>query len=176
MRELTAIESLFQSWLVEHRGIIFKVARSFARTPAELTELEQELRLQLWNSTRNFASQAKASTWVYRVCLNTAMTWRRGTTRRERRFDPDADIAQLGAPEASPAERAGDAEVLERLYAAIHAMSDLDRALVLLSLDGRTYAEISDVTGLTEGHVGVALSRARQRLANRMKGVTNELE
>lgn len=51
-----------------------------------------------------------------------------------------------------------------------------DRALVLLSLDGLAYREIAEITGLTENHVGVALTRARQRLAELLKGVTDELE
>jgi RNA polymerase sigma-70 factor (ECF subfamily) len=77
---------------------------------------------------------------------------------------------------ASPADTADQAEVVARLYAAIHAMADFDRALVLLLLDGLAYREIAEVVGLTENHVGVALTRARKRLAELMKGVTDELE
>ncbi len=55
-------------------------------------------------------------------------------------------------------------------------MPDFERALVLLSLDELTYREIAEITGLTENHVGVALTRARKRLATLMKGVTDELE
>jgi len=66
--------------------------------------------------------------------------------------------------------------MLDKLYAAIHALKEGDRALLLLSLDGVAYREIGDITGLTENHVGVALTRARQRLGKIMKGITNELE
>ena len=169
-------ESLFQDWMEAHRGIVIKVARSFAATPADVADLQQELLLQLWISRSSYAGQAKPSTWIYRVCLNTALTWRRGTARRERRFAPAADIAQVPAEAASPADRAGERELLEQLYAAIHALPDFDRALVLLSLDGLAYREIAEITGLTENHVGVALTRARKRLAGLMKGVTHELE
>jgi RNA polymerase sigma-70 factor, ECF subfamily len=65
---------------------------------------------------------------------------------------------------------------MDALYLAIHSLPDFDRALILLALDGQSYAEISVVTGLTESHVGVGLSRARQRLAHLMKGVAHELE
>ena len=74
--------SLFQSWLEEHRGIVVKVTRSFAATPADAADLEQEILLHIWLSLPNFSGQAKTSTWIYRVCLNTALTWRRGTARR----------------------------------------------------------------------------------------------
>ena len=176
MREISSPESLFQAWLEEHRGIIVKVTRSFASAPADAADLQQELLLQLWISLSSFAGQAKPSTWIYRVCLNTAMTWRRGAARREKRLEPGADIAHVAADAASPADRAGEQELLEKLYAAIHALPDFDRALVLLSLDGLTYREIAEITGLTENHVGVALTRTRKRLAELMKGVTNELE
>jgi len=169
-------ESLFQAWLEEHRGIVVKVTRSFAPAPADAADLQQEMLLQLWNSLTSYAGQAKPSTWIYRVCLNTALTWRRGTTRRERRIEPGADLARLPAGTACPAERAGDAELLDQLYAAIHALPMFDRALMLLALDGLAYREIAEITGLTENHVGVSLTRARQRLGELMKGVTDELE
>ena len=168
--------SLFKAWLEEHRGIVVKVTRSFAPAPADAADLQQELLLQLWTSLSSYAGQAKPSTWIYRVCLNTALTWRRGAWRREKRLEPDADIARVPTEAASPADRAGERELLEKLYAAIHALPEFDRALVMLSLDGLAYREIAEITGLTENHVGVALTRARQRLAGLMKGVTDELE
>ena len=104
------------------------------------------------------------------------MTWRRGTSRRECHIEQTADITLLATETASPADRAGERELLENLYAAIHALPDSDRALVLLSLDELPYREIAEITGLTENHVGVALTRARKRLAALLKGVTDELE
>ena len=176
MRSSVEKDALFQSWLAEHRGIVVKVTRSFASTPTDIADLQQELLLQLWSSVANFSGQARPSTWVYRVCLNTALTWRRGITRRERHLDPDAIVAHVAADSASPAEHAGDRELLEKLYAAIHSLPDFDRALVLLSLDGVAYREIAEITGLTENHVGVALVRSRKRLAVLLKGSTDELE
>ena len=169
-------ESRFQLWLEEHRGIVVKVTRSFTSTPADAADLQQELLLQLWLSLPSFAGQAKPSTWIYKVCLNTALTWRRGTARRENRIQPGVDLARVPTDAASPADRAGDRELLEKLYAAIYALSASDRTMVLLSLDGLAYREITEITGLTENHVGVALNRARKRLAQLMKGVTDELE
>jgi len=169
-------ETLFKTWLEEYQGIVVKISRSFSATPVDCDELQQELLLQLWISAKSFTGQAKASTWIYRVCLNTAMTWRRGTERWRKRMDPTADVSQLLAGSASPAESAGDREILDKLYAAIHAMPTAGRALVLLSLDGLAYREIAEIMGMTETHVGVALTRARKHLSELMKGVTDELE
>jgi RNA polymerase sigma-70 factor, ECF subfamily len=162
-------ESLFQAWLAEHRGIVVKVARSFAPVPADAADLQQEMLLQLWTSLSSFAGQAKPSTWIYRVCLNTALTWRRGTARRERHIEPGADLSVLAAATASPADHTGEREMLDNLYNAIHALPMFDRALMLLALDGLAYREIAEITGLTENHVGVSLTRARQRLAEQIK-------
>ncbi len=167
---------LFRQWLEEHRGIVVKVARAYTTSAADAADLQQELLLQLWISQSSFAGQAKPSTWIYRVCLNTALTWRRGNTRREKRLEPTPDFAHVPGSTASPAERAGERELLEQLYAGIRALPDFDRALVLLSLDGLAYRAMAEITGLNENQVGVALTRARQRLAQLMKGVTDELE
>ncbi len=168
--------ALFETWLEEHRGIVVKVTRSFAPEAADAADLQQELLLQLWMSVPAYAGQAKPSTWIYRVCLNTALTWRRGTARRERHLQPGADYTRVAADAGSPADSAGDRELLDQLYAAIRALPGSDRVLVLLSLDGLAYREIAEITGLTENQVGVALTRARKRLAELMKGVSHELE
>lgn len=169
-------ESQFRAWLEEHKGILVKVTRSFAASETEAADLQQELMLQVWMSLGSFRGQSKPSTWVYRVCLNTALTWHRGTVRRERHFEPGADLGKLAETGASPADIVGQKEFLDHLYGGIQQLARFDRALVLLMLDGLAYSEMADVTGLTENHVGVALTRARKRLADIMKGVTHELE
>jgi RNA polymerase sigma-70 factor (ECF subfamily) len=104
------------------------------------------------------------------------MTWRRGEQRRDRRIEPEADLSRLAADAATPAETAGNKDLLEQLYSALQAMLPSERALVLLMLDGLAYRDIAEVTGMTENHVGVALTRARKHLAALLKGVTDELE
>lgn len=169
-------DALFALWVEEHRGILVKIMRVYAPAPADAADLQQELLLQIWRALPSYSGQAKPSTWVYRVCLNTALTWRRGAERRERRFEPEVDFSCVPSGADTPADATAEREMLERLYAAIHALRDSDRALVLLSLDGLSYREISEVTGLSENHVGVALTHARKRLADLLKGVSNELQ
>jgi RNA polymerase sigma-70 factor (ECF subfamily) len=169
-------EALFETWLREHRGVIEKVTRTFTEVPSEAAELRQEMMLQLWLSIESYASQAKPSTWIYRVCLYTAMTWRRTTMRREAHIGPALELEQIRTEIPSPAEDTAERELLERLYAGIRKMPGQERALILMTLDGLAYREIAQVTGLTENHIGVALGRARKRLAENMKGLINELE
>jgi len=170
------LESTFRAWLRDHGGILGKVTRSFARSQADAADLRQEVLLQLWLSLPAYSGQSRSSTWVYRVCLNTALTWNRNGERRNRRIDPSADPGALATLARTPADNAGDTDLLETLYDAIRSLDGFDRSLVLLSLDGLPYREIAEITGMTENHVGVALTRARKRLAHFLKGVTDELE
>jgi RNA polymerase sigma-70 factor (ECF subfamily) len=169
-------EARLKGWLTEHRGILVKISRAYASAPADQAELEQEMALQLWRSLPSFRTEAAPATWIYRVCLNTALTWRRDRTRRTRDLEPGIDLSQLSTGAASPAESIGEREMLARLYAAIQALPDFDRALVLLMLDGLAYRDMAEITGLTENHIGVALTRVRKRLAAQMKGLSHELE
>ena len=145
-------------------GIPVKVARSFAASPEDQKDLRQQMHLQIWRSIGNFAAQARVSTWVYRVCLNTAMTWRRAERRRRLFFE------SVDPPDLLPFEAAPSDPRLEVLYAAIRALPRADRALLLLYLDERSYREIAEVTGLTESNVGVRLLRLKRALAGRLQG------
>ncbi|WP_224250080.1 RNA polymerase sigma factor [Hyalangium gracile] len=159
--DATRREELFRTWAHEHLGILLKVARAFALSPTDREDLLQDLLSTLWEALPSFRAGSKASTFIYRVAHNRALNWQRSRTRYWRRIQPlealpDAELP--GPPEDDSRER------LTLLYEAIHALAPLDRTLVLLSLDGLPYSEIAEVTGLTENHIGVRLTRARQRL------------
>jgi RNA polymerase sigma-70 factor (ECF subfamily) len=104
------------------------------------------------------------------------MTWKRSLARREQKIDLNTDVEVLASEVASPAEDVGERELIDRLYALIFQMEEFDRVLVLLSLDGLSYREMAEITGLSENRIGVGLTRARKRLTQLMKGITNELE
>ena len=94
--------------------------------------------------------------------------------RRLRRIAVDEEGRELLCPLPSPSRSQESSEQLEALYAAIRQLPRTERSLVLLMLDGLSYREISDVAGISENHVGVALSRARKQLGESMKELKNE--
>ncbi len=151
-------EELFTQWMAEHRAIVVKVARSFASTNADTDDLIQEILIRLWASIDQFRGESKPSTWIYRVALNRALTWKRDTGRRPKTAPTD-DLSYVAAT-----TKADDQYHLNRLYEQIRQLSKIDRSLMLLSLDGFSYAEMSDITGITESNVGARLSRARNTL------------
>lgn len=159
-------EALFRQWAERHRGILVHVARGFAND-ADRDDLLQEMLLAVWHAIPAFRGDAAPSTFIYRVAQNTALTWRR---RRQRHpAGEEFDEAAHAAPPFSP-----KAERTEALYRAIRKLPALDRSLVLLYLDGKSYREMADILGLSESNIGVRLNRLRQRLADELKETFNE--
>ncbi|WP_435021157.1 RNA polymerase sigma factor [Tundrisphaera sp. TA3] len=163
-------ELLFQRWLARHGAAVMKVARAYTATADEACDLAQEILLQVWRSLPRFEGRADASTWAYRVALNTAIGWHRKERRRRSRQRPIAEDESPPAPGPDGPQQADRREVVERLYAAIRRLSPADAALVLLYLDDLSYRQIAEVLGISENHVGVKLNRARKALAALMKG------
>jgi RNA polymerase sigma-70 factor (ECF subfamily) len=148
----------FVQWMRDHRGIIVKIVRSFTQRTADAEDLTQEIELALWRSIPSFRSEAKASTWIWRIALNRAISWQRSAD------NDHLDLDRVAEPAA--AERAEQAVLLDRIYEAIRSLRPIDRSLIVLSLEGHSYAEIAEIVGLTETNVGARLSRTRRRLAD----------
>ncbi len=155
--------AIFVEWMQEYGGIPVKIARSFAANLEDQSDLRQQMHLQIWRSRESFSSQAKVSTWIYRVCLNTALTWQRAEKRRQRFFESD-NVAELWRNDTAAADPR-----LAALYAVIRQLPPADRALLLLYLDDRKYREIAEITGLSESNVGVRLLRLKRELVERLK-------
>ena len=135
--------------------MLHRVARAFA-SGADQQDLLQEMLIAVWRAAPAFRGDSAPSTFIFRVAHNRALTWRRGEVRRRRRAD---DYQRLHVEDVS-----GEDPLLEKLYAAIRQLEPLDRSLVLLSLEGQSYAEIAALHGLSETNIGARLSRARQKL------------
>lgn len=150
----------------DHQAIIHKVGWAYGRDAADREDLEQEILLQLWRSRASFDGRAAFSTWMYRVALNTAITFR----RRQHAWLPLEREPKAPAPQPGQAEFADDLRVL---YSAIARLSPVEKAVVLLWLDERSYEEIADTVGITAKNVSVRLARIRAKLA-RMVGDTEE--
>lgn len=151
----------FAAWMADHRKIIVKIVRGFTTNPPDSEDLTQEITLAVWRSIPSFRGDSKPSTWIWRIALNQAISWKRGAQATH------VDIDIVAEPAAS--ERADDGVLIDRIYGAIRTLHPIDRSLIMLSLDGYSYAEMADLTGLTETNVGARLSRARTRLTERLE-------
>ena len=167
-------EIIFRGWLEQHRGTVLKVARAYTQSHDECQDLAQEILLQVWRSLPQFEGRSQASTWSYRVALNTALAWRRREHRRRVRRQPVFDLDQAAAAGPAGSEQAAQRETLEQLYAAIRQLPEADAALVLLYLDDLSYRQMAQVLGISENHVGVKLNRAKKALGQLMNGQVHE--
>jgi RNA polymerase sigma-70 factor (ECF subfamily) len=162
-------EDIFIRWAQSYKGLFLKVARAFAAETSAQEDLIQDIMLQLWISVPNFKKQAQESTWVYRVAFNTAVVWDRKRKKYKKLKSVTLIEKQTPAPENSQ-----NRELIEQLYTAIRQLPKLDASLILMSLDGLSYKQMADVSGMTESNVGVKLNRAKKHLAQKMKGLNDE--
>ncbi|HET9818447.1 MAG TPA: RNA polymerase sigma factor [Rhodanobacteraceae bacterium] len=167
-----------EALLREHQRIVFKVAGVYARSVHDRDDLAQEIAAQLWRSFGRFDERrAKFTTWMYRVALNVAISH----LQRSRRFGAahfePLDAAHLEVVAAADAPLSDGMERDQRLIALhglIARLDPLNRALVLLYLDDRSYAEIADVLGISETDVATKLNRIKQKLRSGMASAEHE--
>lgn len=146
--------------LNSHRALIYKVCHIYCSDPEDRKDLFQEIVLQVWKSLESFRQESLLSTWMYRVALNTAITH----FRKKKRSVSKISITGIDIPEIT-----GDdtkEEHLRELFAAIEYLDKLDKSIILLYLDEKSYEEISDITGLSRSNVGVRLNRIKTKLSN----------
>jgi RNA polymerase sigma-70 factor (ECF subfamily) len=151
-------EAAFLEEIRANQGIINKVVALYAADPEEKKDLYQEILLQCWKGWPNFRKESKFSTWLYRISLNTVLS-----SLRKKSF--------LVYSDDIPDDRLIDDRRLEQedskaLQLAIRKLTDLDRALVLLHLEGYTNSEIAVMMGISDNNLAVKLYRIRQRLAH----------
>jgi RNA polymerase sigma factor (sigma-70 family) len=166
----------FLELLDEHKKILFKVANTYCHRPADREDLVQEMVMQLWRSFGRYDARLRFSTWMYRVGLNVAISFYRREASRPRASALEPAILEVAT---EPKEAAQQQEELQLLDGLIRQLDELDRALVLLFLDGNRYDTIGEILGISESNVGTKIARIKQRLrqmgagANHMEGTVS---
>jgi RNA polymerase sigma-70 factor (ECF subfamily) len=160
-------KQIFDEWLSQHKGIIFKIIRAYAFTPNDADDLFQEISLQVWRSIPEFRGESKPSTWIYRVALYTATVW----VRKEKTQPLTQSLADVEHA-LTVTNRPRD-ERSEWLYQQIGQLEPIDRSVCLLLLDGFSYKEMAEILGISESNVGVKVHRIKQYLIQESKEVVH---
>lgn len=151
----------FGELLERHRGIVLKVAGSYAWHPEDRADLAQEIAVQLWRAFPKYDPARSFSTWMYRIALNVAISFVRGDGARRAHAVPlDEELHDAGV---DGADHETDQQ-LRLLRRCIDGLDPLNRALLLLYLEDRSHREIAEVLGISESNVATKLGRLRQRL------------
>ncbi|MES2733943.1 MAG: sigma-70 family RNA polymerase sigma factor [Bacteroidota bacterium] len=160
------MEKEFVRLLNQHPGILYKICQVYCQEEEDRKDLFQEMVLQLWKAFPAFRNDSNASTWMYRVALNTAISNYRKGMRRPRSSPITLSLLQI--PELP--ERGQ--EEMSHLYAAIEMLSPVEKALVTLYLDEKSYEEIAIILGISKSNVGVKLNRIKTKLEKMVKSIT----
>ncbi|MCU0418546.1 MAG: sigma-70 family RNA polymerase sigma factor [Cyclobacteriaceae bacterium] len=156
-----AADQKFTELIDQSRGIIYKVIRLYVRNPEDEKDLFQEILFQAWKSYPRFDGRSKFSTWLYRVGLNTVLTFQ----RRPDLVRATDNLEPVGGSDHSHERN----ESVDALYQAIRELNDIDRMIVTLHLDGYENEEISEIAGITKNHVAVKLHRIKETLTRKLK-------
>jgi RNA polymerase sigma-70 factor (ECF subfamily) len=153
------LQDRFQTLVDEHKKILYKVCNSYCRNRDDREDLAQEIIIQLWRSFGTFDERCRFSTWMYRVALNVAISFYRRESTRTRHVISDEEqlLVAIDDTESQP-------EDIRLLYRFIGALDPLNKALVLLYLDGNSYQEIADVLGISATNVATKINRLKKTM------------
>lgn len=153
-------EKIFLSILNSHKGIIYKVANTYCYDKSDRDDLIQEITIQIWKSIENFNEQYKWSTWIYRIALNTSISfYRKNRTHKGKTVDLDPLIEIPNSIDESSED-----EKFMLLRKFIRELKEIDKALILLHLEGLSSQEIADIITTTQTNVTTKISRIKKKL------------
>jgi RNA polymerase sigma-70 factor (ECF subfamily) len=139
-------------------GIIIKICRAYSNSQEDFEDYYQEVCLQIWKSRDNFKGQSEWSTWIYRISLNVCLTLLKKNKKKQHTssdYIPDVVIED---------SRVFTDESLNHLYSAIKQLSELDRGVIMLYLEEKSYQEIADIIGTNANNIGVRITRIKEKL------------
>lgn len=154
--------------ILPHAGIIIKICRAYTNTQEDYEDYYQEVCLQIWKTKDNFKRESNWSTWVYRVSLNVCLTFLKKKKNNHQQFASDS------LPDEAMEESNAFIDVsLNQLYTAIKHLSEIDRAVILLYLEEKSYQEIAEIIGTNVNNIGVRIKRIKERLKKLLDGKVN---
>jgi RNA polymerase sigma-70 factor (ECF subfamily) len=161
--------SQFYQLIANNKAILYKICHSYCGNEAEHEDLLQEMMYHLWKSAQSFKPEYRFTTWMYRVALNVAISYYRKSKNDVKKVsltDINVDIAAI--PPTSDKELQ-----LQQLQQSIAQLNELDRALILLWLDEKSYAEIAEVMGISVSNVATRISRIKEKLKQQLQHLQN---
>ncbi|MFN8355044.1 MAG: sigma-70 family RNA polymerase sigma factor [Spirosomataceae bacterium] len=160
---MTDSSKQFLQLIQANKGIIYKIANSYCRNRDDREDLAQEIIYQLWKSWHGFDERFKFSTWMYRIALNVAISF----YRSQRTYQTAVSIDEQQAEALANEEGTETEEQLLQLQQFIQELKELDRALMILYLEEKTYREMADILGISETNVATKISRIKDQLKQR---------
>jgi RNA polymerase sigma-70 factor (ECF subfamily) len=147
----------------DNTGIIIKIARAFTRTSHDREDLINDIALELWKSFERFKGDSKISTWIYRVAINISMNYKR-KKKKDSFFSFLDDFKKVDS--FSWLIEQDNSSESEILYNCIDELNEINKAIILLYLDGNSHDEISEIMGISKTNVGTRIGRIKEQIRN----------
>jgi len=154
----------FTAVIQANEGLIYKVAKVYTNGMEDGQDLYQEIVYQLWKSFGSFRNEAKISTWMYRIAMNTAIAH----LHKEKKKGSQVPIDETLLNQADVTDP-GKEERSELLFAQIRKLNAVDKGIILLYLEGKAYEEIAGITGFSTTNIGTRLGRIKQKIKEQIK-------
>jgi RNA polymerase sigma-70 factor (ECF subfamily) len=155
----------FVQLLNQHQPLIHKVCNLYEQAPSDREDLFQEIVVQLWKAYPKFRGESKFSTWLYRIALNTAISGLRKRKNHFASFEPDKLPTDIQDEIYSKEKELQ----LDQLYSAVRQLSEIERALVMLYLEDRSYDEMEEILGINQNNLRVKMNRIKEKLRKLIK-------
>jgi len=149
----------YTHFILPHAAIVIKICRAYTNSQEDFEDYYQEVCLQVWRSKDNFRQQCEWSTWLYKISLNVCLTYLKKANNNKQNFVSDSLPAEVIADSHDFAD-----ESVNKLYDAIRQLSEVDRGVILLYLEEKSYSEIAEIIGTNSNNIGVRIKRIKQRL------------
>jgi len=153
----------FLSVFEDNTGIIIKIARAFTKTSHDREDLINDIALELWKSFERFKGNSKISTWIYRVAINISINYKR-KKKKDSFFSFLDDFKKVDSlPWLIEQDNSSESEIL---YNCIDELNEINKAIILLYLDGNSHDEISEIMGISKTNVGTRIGRIKEQIRN----------
>ena len=146
--------------ILPYAGIIIKICRAYSNSQEDFEDYYQEVCLQIWRSKDNFNGNSEWSTWIYRLSLNVCMTLRKRENKRNLQISKSNELPEIANQELFSFQD----KYLDELYSAIKQLSELNRAIIVLHLEEKSYKEIAFIIGTNANNIGVRIQRIKKKL------------
>ncbi|MCA6067369.1 RNA polymerase sigma factor [Chryseobacterium sp. RG1] len=158
-------EATFLRLINQHKGILYKASRIYADSIEDREDLQQEIMIQLWKSYQTFKGNSEFSTWMYRVAINTAITFFKKEKQRTNHHTDTPHHFEFQNEEYNPSKD----KQLEIFYKAVQELKPLEKAIIFYFMEGLSHKEIGNNMGLSEGNARVKLNRTKEKIQNIIK-------
>jgi RNA polymerase sigma-70 factor (ECF subfamily) len=147
--------------------MLYKVCNLYCSAEHDKQDLFQEIVIQLWKAYPRFRGDSKFGTWLYRIALNTAISGLRKQKKNIQTMEPD----QLPTEIQDIQYNKDKEEKIQQLYRAIHQLPEIERGIVMLYLEDRSYEEMEDILGINQNNLRVKMNRIKEKLRKLTKVV-----